>query len=40
MNLNHFLQMYPNHKLPNIEFLQWFIGFAEGEGFTVAKRGD
>lgn len=33
--------MYPNHKLPNIEFLQWFIGFAEGEGcFTVAKRGD
>jgi LAGLIDADG endonuclease len=36
-----YVTMYPNHKLPNIEFLQWFIGFAEGEGcFTVAKRGD
>ena len=34
-----YARMYPNHKLPNIEFLQWFIGFAEG-CFTVAKRGD
>jgi hypothetical protein len=33
--------MYPKHKLPNMEFLQWLIGFAEGEGsFTIAKRGD
>ena len=23
-----YARMYPNHKLPNIEFLQWFIGFA------------
>ncbi len=33
--------MYPDCKIPNVEFLQWFIGFTEGEGcFTVAKRGD
>jgi cytochrome c oxidase subunit 1 len=39
--LTRYAVMYPDHKLPNIEFLQWFIGFAEGEGsFTIAKRGD
>lgn len=33
--------LYPNNKLPNSKFLEWFIGFTEGEGsFTVAKRGD
>lgn len=36
-----YVAMYPNNKLPSLEFLQWFIGFAEGEGsFTIAKRGD
>jgi Cytochrome C and Quinol oxidase polypeptide I/LAGLIDADG endonuclease len=39
--LNKYAAMYPNHKLPKTEFLQWLIGFAEGEGsFTIAKRGD
>ena len=39
--LARYVAMYPNHKLPQLEFLQWFIGFAEGEGsFTIAKRGD
>lgn len=33
--------LYPDNKLPNSKFLEWFIGFTEGEGsFTVAKRGD
>ena len=33
--------LYPNNKLPNSNFLEWFIGFTEGEGsFTIAKRGD
>lgn len=33
--------IYPNNELPSTEFLQWFIGFVEGEGsFIVAKRGD
>jgi hypothetical protein len=32
---------YPNLKQPSKEFLEWFIGFSEGEGsFIVAKRGD
>jgi len=36
-----YITMYPKHRLPDLEFLQWFIGFTEGEGcFTVAKRGD
>lgn len=36
-----YVAMYPKHKLPNIEFLQWLIGFAEGVGsFTIGKRGD
>lgn len=38
---NKFKEYYPNLKEPNPKFLQWFIGFSEGEGsFTVAKRGD
>jgi LAGLIDADG endonuclease len=33
--------IYPDKKKPPLEFLQWFIGFSEGEGsFILAKRGD
>lgn len=33
--------MYPENNLPDSSFLEWLIGFAEGEGsFVVAKRGD
>ena len=33
--------LFPNNKLPSNEFLEWFIGFSEGEGsFILAKRGD
>lgn len=36
-----FSEYYPDLKQPTKEFLEWFIGFSEGEGcFTVAKRGD
>jgi hypothetical protein len=36
-----FSEVYPNLKQPSREFLEWFIGFSEGEGsFIVAKRGD
>jgi hypothetical protein len=36
-----FKEDYPNIKLPDNNFLQWFIGFSEGEGsFILAKRGD
>ena len=36
-----FKEFYPNNKLPEKNFLQWFIGFSEGEGsFILAKRGD
>jgi len=36
-----FKEYYPNLKQPDINFLQWFIGFSEGEGsFILAKRGD
>jgi len=36
-----FKEYYPNFKQPNPEFLEWFIGFSEGEGsFILAKRGD
>lgn len=36
-----YLDLYPDNKLPNSNFLEWFIGFTEGEGsFTIAKRGD
>ena len=32
---------YPNLEAPSIEFLEWFIGFSEGEGsFILSKRGD
>lgn len=34
-------EYYPNIKQPTIKFLEWFIGFTEGEGsFILAKRGD
>lgn len=36
-----FKEYYPDLKLPSIKFLEWFIGFSEGEGsFILAKRGD
>lgn len=36
-----FNEYYPNVKKPSVQFLQWFIGFSEGEGsFIIAKRGD
>ena len=36
-----FTEYYPNSKQPSDRFLQWFIGFSEGEGsFILAKRGD
>jgi len=36
-----FSKDYPYLKQPSKEFLEWFIGFSEGEGsFIVAKRGD
>lgn len=38
---SEFNKHYPNLKQPNEKFLQWFIGFSEGEGsFILAKRGD
>nr|QCW06890.1 hypothetical protein [Drechslerella brochopaga] len=36
-----FSEYYPNLKQPDNKFLEWFIGFSEGEGsFILAKRGD
>ena len=36
-----FNEYYPKAKKPSVQFLQWFIGFSEGEGsFIIAKRGD
>lgn len=36
-----FSEKYPDFKRPNNKFLEWFIGFSEGEGsFILAKRGD
>jgi Cytochrome C and Quinol oxidase polypeptide I/LAGLIDADG endonuclease len=36
-----FYEYYPNLQKPSIHFLEWFIGFSEGEGsFILAKRGD
>jgi hypothetical protein len=36
-----FSEYYPNLKQPDNKFLEWLIGFSEGEGcFTLAKRGD
>ncbi len=39
--LTKFKEYFPDSPLPNQKFLEWFIGFSEGEGsFIVAKRGD
>ena len=36
-----FSEHYPNIKQPSSKFLEWLIGFSEGEGsFILAKRGD
>lgn len=36
-----FSEYYPNLKQPSHQFLEWLIGFSEGEGsFILAKRGD
>ena len=36
-----FNEYYPKLKLPSNKFLEWFIGFSEGEGsFILAQRGD
>ena len=36
-----FKEQYPHLNIPDKKFLEWFIGFSEGEGsFIVAKRGD
>ena len=36
-----FSEYYPDLKQPTNKFLEWFIGFSEGEGsFILAKRGD
>jgi len=36
-----FKEYYPNLKQPDSRFLEWLIGFSEGEGsFILAKRGD
>lgn len=44
-NFNNFnsmyIKLYPNKSLPSNNFLQWLIGFTEGDGsFTVTKRGE
>ena len=42
-NLFHknYASKYPDRPLPSISFLEWFIGFTEGDGnFTVSNRGD
>lgn len=39
--LYYYKQFYPNHKQPDISFLQWLIGFTEGNGsFVLSKRYD
>ena len=36
-----FSEYYPNLKQPSQKFLEWYIGFSEGEGsFILTKRGD
>jgi hypothetical protein len=36
-----FSEYYPNAKQPSSKFLEWLMGFSEGEGyFILAKRGD
>ena len=38
---NEFTKVYPDKNKPNSLFLEWLIGFSEGEGsFCLAKRGD
>ena len=38
---NKYKEYYPKNKQPDKNFLEWFIGFSEGEGsFVLAKRGD
>ncbi|CAK7920264.1 putative LAGLIDADG endonuclease (mitochondrion) [[Candida] anglica] len=38
---NLYKKFYPRNELPNSKFLEWFIGFFEGEGnFSVMERGD
>ena len=38
---SQFASQYPNVKKPTNKFLEWFIGFSEGEGsFILSKRGD
>ena len=38
---NTFKDFYPHHPLPSSSFLEWFIGFTEGDGsFILSKRGD
>jgi len=39
--LEAFKALYPGKPMPSTSFLEWFIGFTEGDGsFTMAKRGD
>lgn len=36
-----YTELYPHKTLPNYSFLEWLIGFTEGDGFfTIAVRGD
>lgn len=36
-----YIEAYPSNKIPANPFLEWFIGFSEGDGsFILAKRGD
>ncbi len=39
VGFNHFYkkykEYYPNNKIPNKEFLEWFIGFTEGDGSFI-----
>ena len=38
---NKFSKIYPDKEIPNRLFLEWLIGFSEGErSFCLAKRGD
>lgn len=38
---NKYSETYPGNKIPTNQFLEWLVGFSEGEGsFILAKRGD
>jgi hypothetical protein len=38
---SHYANRYPNQEAPSQEFLEWFVGFTEGDGnFTVNGRGE